>query len=200
MNLYGKIEPELVDVEKYTSAIILFDPTEIYSRLIFDKFKRRQSFGTADIAPTITKGICACGCGNKLTGRQTRWYSEECQKIPLGVLHILNGDLEYINRLMQCYLPHRCIMCNCENYLIEKSEYSDWHKRDIVSYQASGIQVDHILAIQNGGSGGWLGNYQFLCHRCHSIKTKQDNLTKRQRLSAGVEQQSLFPAKVVNMF
>lgn len=198
-NLYGKIEPELNEnVHPNTRAVILYDPSELYSRINFDKFQRRQSFGMGLLFPN-KKGVCACGCGNKFIGRQTRWYSEECQKIPLGVLGILNGNLEYICRLLQVYQPHRCVKCDCENYLIEKTAISDYHGREYISYSASGLQVDHIVAIQNGGSAGWLGNYQFLCHRCHSIKTKSDNLEKRQRLSGGFEQQNIFPAKIISL-
>lgn len=186
---YEKIQPVFFDgVRQYQKQIILFDPTGIYSRIKIDPFKRRQNFSIINLFPTIEKGICACGCGEKLIGRQTRWHSEKCQIIPLGVLYIINGDLDYINGLMQCYLPHRCTHCDCENYSMPKN----W---------ASGIQVDHILAVQNGGSGAWLGNYQFLCQRCHSVKTKQDNFIKRNRINMNQpEQQSLFPAKVVNIF
>jgi len=198
INLYGKIEPEfLVNVSENTKRVILFDPAEIYSRITFDKFKRKQSFGIGTLFPN-EKGICACGCGEKLTGRQTRWKSEECQKVPLGVLYILNGELDYIGRLMQTYKPHRCVSCDCEDYLIETYTLNCYGNK-VVNYSASGLQVDHIVAIQNGGSGGWLGNYQFLCHRCHSVKTKRDNLEKRLRLSHGVEQNSLFPAKIISL-
>jgi 5-methylcytosine-specific restriction endonuclease McrA len=185
--IYEKIQPDFFDgVSELRKRIILFDPTPIYARIAFDKFKRMQSFGMKQLFPQIHPAYCACGCGKILNGRQTRWASESCQKLPLGILYILNGNLDYINGLMQAYLPHRCAHCDCENYSMPKN----W---------ASGIQVDHILAVQNGGSGAWLGNYQFLCHRCHAIKTRQDNLIKRQRLSGGIEQQSLFPAKIVNV-
>ena len=198
INLYGKIEPEfLFEPHENTRRIILFDPTEIYTKITFNKFKRQQSFGIGTLFPN-EKGICACGCGEKLTGRQTRWKSEECQKVPLGVLYVLNGDTNYIGRLMQTYLPHRCSACDCENYLIEKKRIL-WNGREVIDYSASGLQVDHILAVQNGGSGAWLGNYQFLCHRCHSVKTKRDNLEKRLRLAHGVEQNSLFPAKIISL-
>jgi hypothetical protein len=198
INLYGKIEPEfLVNIHENTKKVVLFDPSEIYSRITFDKFKRRQSFGIGTLFPN-EKGFCACGCGEALTGRQTRWKSENCQKVPLGVLYVLNGDTDYIGRLMQTYLPHRCSSCDCENYLIESKKIG-WGGREIINHSASGLQVDHILAVQNGGSGTWLGNYQFLCHRCHSVKTKRDNLEKRNRLAQGSIQNSLFPAKIVNL-
>lgn len=30
--------------------------------------------------PTRPPGVCHCGCGKKLIGRQTRWHSDACRK------------------------------------------------------------------------------------------------------------------------
>lgn len=166
MNIYEKISPEFIEpISETKKAIILFDPTYVYKRITIKPFTRYQSISISAIW-TNEKGICACGCGNALYGRRTRWYDEKCSIIPVGVQAIINGDLQYINGLMRSYLKHECCQCRCENYIIGKN-------------LASGIQVDHIVGVMDGGGGAWLGNYRFVCHRCHAKKTGYDNKIRR---------------------
>ena len=177
MNLYGKIEPKLNEtVNENKRKIILFDPSKIITRAKFDKFSRVQSVSIKQLFPNLSPGICACGCGKLLFGRQTRWFSEECQKIPVGIYRILKGDLGYIKSLMLEYLPYCCAECGKEDYLIEKKG-TYWNGQEYISYSAAGIQVDHILPVKYVGSGCWLGNYQFLCHKCNTAKNRKIKLT-----------------------
>lgn len=178
MNIYSKIEPEFIcKVDSLEEKIILFDPAEIYNRIKIDPYKRTQSLDIGQMFPNPEDGTCSCGCGVKLTGRRYRWASEACQKLPVAIFMIIRGDLSYINRLMRNWLHYRCCECDCENYVFEKN-------------LASGIQVDHIVGIQNGGGGSWLGNYRFICHKCHSVKTKEDNKVKK--LNKLTKQPELF--------
>ncbi len=101
------------------------------------------------------------------------------KKFPLGVFYIIRGDLSYINGLMRYFLPHCCCICHCKPYLIEKN-------------LSDGIQVDHILAVANGGGGAWLGNYRFICHRCHGKKTREDNLIRKIPIKTVGNQVVLF--------
>jgi 5-methylcytosine-specific restriction endonuclease McrA len=171
MNIYEKINPTFItEPSDLKRSIILFDPAEVYSRITINPYKRYQSISIGAMFPTIEKGICACGCGRKLHGRQTRWYDgENCPKLPLGVNAIIKGDLNYINRLMRYFHKHECCVCGCQPYVIEKS----W---------VDGIQVDHIIGVADGGGGGWLSNYRFVCHRCHAKKTAYDNKVRKHKI------------------
>lgn len=167
--IYDKITPTISeDASELIRKVILFDPAEIYSRLTIKPFKRHQSIAIDYIFPSPKDGTCACGCGTKLKGRQTRWSSEKCQKFPVYILKILIGDLQLIRGIMQYFHPYECCECHCEPYVIE-------------SNFASGIQVDHIVSIKDGGGGCWLGNYRFICHKCHSKKTAKDHHTRKQQ-------------------
>jgi len=169
--IYKNISPLLPEkTPEHIKRIILFDPSDVYSRITIKKFSRHQSIPMEKLFPTITPGVCCCGCEVKLTGRQTRWASKKCTSFALGVFYILRGDTSYIFSLMSYYTDIKCCRCGCENYSVGKSG-------------SSGIQVDHILAVKNGGGGGWLGNYRFICHKCHSEKTKMDNNQRKNIIS-----------------
>lgn len=43
-------------------------------------------------------------------------------------------------------------------------------------------EVDHILAINKGGTSLGLDNHQAICYKCHKAKTKVDNSGPRKRL------------------
>lgn len=53
----------------------------------------------------------------------------------------------------------------------------------------SPLKVDHIFPVKLGGGGGWLSNYQLLCHKCHVEKTNEDFGWKQPKK---ITQTSLF--------
>lgn len=179
MSLYEKINPVLPEyVHENIRRIILFDPIELYPRITINKYSRQQRLTVGELFPTTSKGICACGCGNTLTGRRTRWYSEECSIVCLGVYWVIKGDLQYVRSLMMNYLPYMCADCGKEDYLIEKKALN--HRgQEYINFSAAGIQVDHIVPVKDGGSGCWLGNYQFLCHKCNTKKNRKEKIIEQ---------------------
>lgn len=61
--------------------VLSFDPTIIYNRIgnLIDPYCRVQSQLSIDqIFPNPSKSICACGCGQSMTGRRNRYASDEC--------------------------------------------------------------------------------------------------------------------------
>ena len=118
---------------------------DIYSRY-------QKALNLQDLYPTI-KGVCCCGCGQELTGRRTRFATEECRQIALINYYILKGNTKVIRRQLE--LRDGCICSNCG----VKNE--DW-------------DADHIIPVHKGGGGCTLDNYQTLCKRCHKAKTKLD--------------------------
>lgn len=171
MNPFGPITPTFFEgTSEMAKKVILFDPTSIYTRATFNKFSRHPSIGMEVIFDQPDKTICSCGCGVKLTGRQRRWASESCSRFAAHIFIILRGDTDRIRMFMQYYLPHECVICKCEDYSIETT-----------NGPVTGLHVEHILAVKNGGGGCWLGNYQFMCHRCHREKTNADRLVRTKQ-------------------
>lgn len=175
MNTFGPISPVfLIEPSESFRRLILFDPTRIYERCnLFDHYKRNNYIGMDHLFLQPDLSICACGCGEALTGRRTRYASNDCKNFAVRVYLIFRGDSDLIKRTMFHYLPHQCVSCGCDDYLIEKKKIVTWGERTFenTSYSASGLHVEHILAIKDGGGGCWLGNFQFMCHRCHGAKT-----------------------------
>lgn len=167
--LYDPISPVLSDnIREFDRKVILFDPTEIYTRININPYERKQTLDVQKMWPNSEPGKCACGCGTVLTGRQTRWAGETHSKFPIQVFHILRGDLDVILYYLTKFLPHCC--CRCEKkHSVNANFYSD-------------LQVDHVLAVMNGGGGAWLGNYQILCTKCHGRKSSEDKADKKRRL------------------
>lgn len=146
--------------------VIQFDPASVYSRIKIDPYKRHQNLCMETMFPNLQPGYCACGCGKKLTGRQTRWGSINCSIVPARIFRIIQGHGDAIRNVITWFHDFTCCKCGCENSL----------NKNFVS----NLQVDHIVAVINGGGGCWLGNYQILCNRCHGQKTGIDKMTRNR--------------------
>ena len=43
------------------------------------------------------------------------------------------------------------------------------------------FELDHIVALADGGADCWLTNAQCLCNGCHALKTQRENIERRER-------------------
>lgn len=115
-----------------------------------DPFSRYQNgLAVVHLYPLRYDGLCACGCGKKLTGRRKRWATNLCSKSCLDKLLVIKGDTQHIRCLLYGRDHGVCAACgDCEK----------WH-------------ADHILPVEYGGGACTLDNFQTLCTDCHKIKT-----------------------------
>ncbi|WP_363315633.1 HNH endonuclease signature motif containing protein [uncultured Chryseobacterium sp.] len=126
---------------------------------MINKFARYQvSLNIDQIFPKLESGLCSCGCGEKLTGRQKKWYSSNCKQKSLIEFYIIKGDSQVIRDLL--------------------------FERDMGFCRSCGVydekwEADHILPVYKGGGGLGLENYQTLCPYCHKNKTKLDRIPNR---------------------
>jgi hypothetical protein len=106
----------------------------------------------SDLFPTITPGVCVCGCGQALTGRKLRWASKECAAKALELFWIVKG----VSRVIRNALAKRdngiCAHCG---------EQKPW-------------DADHIVPVHMGGGGCDLDNFQTLCDDCHKAKSARE--------------------------
>ncbi len=147
--------------------ILLLDPKPFYD-LIEHKikpFQRHQLISIIELFPNKDDKTCACGCGVKLKGRQTRWASKDCQKLPLQILYVLKGDSQFITNILYSVYGYKCSVCGKSNMEVYRPNKNDMR---------CSIELEHTLAIKNGGGGSWLGNYTFHCINCHREKTNKD--------------------------
>ena len=101
-----------------------------------------------DLYPS-KKGVCACGCGVELTGRQTRWASEQCNSNAYYGFAIIQGNTSVIRKTLFSLQSGVCQSCGV---------YSDtW-------------EADHILPVHQGGGACEIDNFQTLCQKCHKEK------------------------------
>ena len=139
---------------KFQYRVLFFDPKEIYGKVNIQAHARRQvpeNIGMQLMFPKPAEKICACGCGEPLQGRRTRWASDECASFAVDVYRIIYGQLDVVKFYLKKYYGYRC-KCG----------------------RVRKLKVDHIIPIKHGGGGCWLSNYQFLCHDCHVQKTNAD--------------------------
>ena len=122
-----------------------------------DPFLRVQSgLNTADLFPDRDDGTCACGCGEKLTGRRRRWASDACGERAYEVFAIHAGYSNTVRRAVWKRDKGVCAACGRQH---ESRWSDDW-------------EADHVLEVVNGGGGCGLENYQTLCKDpCHREKT-----------------------------
>lgn len=150
---------EYKDVEVYSDfqkKVIFYDPSIFYSTHIINHFERFPTVSITSIFPK-NKGVCGCGCNAKLDGRRTRWATDDCMNFAQAVWAIISGQVQTISFYLRRYYGDKCFRCDC----------------------TTDLKVDHIIPVKHGGGGGWLSNYQFLCHSCHVKKTNEDFGWKR---------------------
>lgn len=106
-----------------------------------------------DLYPS-REGYCACGCGEKLTGRKTRWHSSKCSDRAYIDFAVIKGNNKAIRNSVFERDSGFCKNCGLFD--------EEW-------------QADHILPVFLGGGGCSLTNYQTLCFDCHSEKTHNES-------------------------
>lgn len=132
--------------------VLDFDYKNKIQNVTINNFERFPNVNLGELFPHNT-GFCGCGCGAPLSGRQTRWASEDCNTFAYIVWAIIAGRPETIGKYLTMIVGHKnCIRCNCGDK----------------------VYLDHIIPVKHGGGGLWLDNYQWLCHPCHVIKTNED--------------------------
>jgi len=127
--------------------------------LSIDPYKRYQThLSMRELYPSI-KGYCSCGCGTKLTGRQTRWCSPDHVNVCLINYRVIQGDITVIRR--ELLIRDHGVCNSCKNHF----DY---------------FEADHIFPVHQGGGGCTLENFQTLCYVCHKKKTiSQRNQLKK---------------------
>lgn len=120
--------------------------------MILDPFSRRQpKLQFTDLYPQKGDGLCACGCGLELKGRQTRWATKACTDKASEFFSIIKGDSQAIRSAL--YRRDQGVCADCG---IQSRGYWD---------------ADHIVPVHRGGGGCGLDNFQTLCPGCHKEKT-----------------------------
>jgi 5-methylcytosine-specific restriction endonuclease McrA len=126
-----------------------------------DKFKRYQTGLTVQqLFPQKDKSKCACGCGEKLTGKRKRWATAKCNQKAVSHFFVIKGDVKHIRKELFKVDFGGCRNCG------EITE--DW-------------EADHIKPIHKGGGGYGIENFQTLCKECHAEKSYIEN-QRRQKI------------------
>lgn len=160
-NIYKPLENKELVLEEYLSRLFFEDPAPHYERVKewfqpLTRYNKHIAFN--QMFPDSTNGICSCGCGKPVKKSKKNWATNECQKYAIGVWLIITGNTQYIHGVLKHYTPEACIKCG-----------------------NSPCEADHIVAVNQGGGGSWLSNFQFLCKECHKIKTRLDNGWKEMK-------------------
>jgi 5-methylcytosine-specific restriction endonuclease McrA len=118
-----------------------------------DPYKRfQEGLKVIHLFPSIP-GVCACGCGEVLEGRQKRWASPEHGTQAHRQWAIIQGRGNYIRDALRERDKGVCAHCGID------ASRDGWH-------------ADHITPVFMGGGGCDLDGYQTLCIPCHKVKTK----------------------------
>lgn len=148
-------------------------PDPVYLKSI-DIYSRRQDRLTVGLMFPTLDGYCACGCGTKLKGRQTRWAGEGHSTLPYHYYAIIAGGTDIIRRYLFFRDEGTCAKCG--------KIWDDW--------QNEAWDADHIVEVREGGGGCTLDGYQILCNDpCHKRKT---NITSSRIGNERKRQRSLF--------
>jgi 5-methylcytosine-specific restriction endonuclease McrA len=153
--------------------ILNYDPCDAYGRIAqtanpFKRIQTRREISLEQLFPKKKDGICDCGCGRALTGRQRRWATDDCSLFTWYVYAIIAGRRTEIRRCLRAYYGRKCGGC-----LKMPLRYKMANGR-----MRSGIEFDHIVPVHKGGGACWLSNYRPLCTDCHKVKTGADRVKR----------------------
>ena len=153
----------------WKEQILNYDITPILEKVQPHKYARHQSIPMELLFPTIP-GLCACGCGTLLKGRQRKWASKECQRIPAIVHDILCGRTAVLYKILVHRDGEKCSVCGRGAEELFEIRLSLEGKR----FVNNPLEVDHVVPVHKGGGGCWLDNYQLICWIDHKEKTRKD--------------------------
>ena len=164
--------PELKN-RLWIERVLNYDPADVYSYIEVDHTKRKQTVGMEKMWPKLN-GVCSCGCGKTLTGRQRKWATDDCERFAAGVHNIIGGDTGTIGFYLAKYFDkYEC--AHCGSSMCPDMEDRRWAKR-FASGNCEWLEKDHIISVKAGGGGCWLSNYQLLCLVCHQKKSARDRV------------------------
>lgn len=151
-----------------------------------DHFSRQQGLSIRDVFPVRTDGLCACGCGQKLTGRRTRWATAECSDTAVGFYFVISGNSGAIRWRVHERDHGVCAECDrrCGVRLQGPMPFAKRFSVLRIKWEA-----DHIIPVHLGGGGCGLENFQTLCEDCHKKKTARG---AARRAASRREQNELF--------
>lgn len=131
---------------------------------MINKFQRyQQGLKMEHFYPINKEGFCACGCGQKLTGRQKKWASEFCSEKAYSIFSIYKGNNGMIRKLL--FEKDGGFCRNCGVY------HKNW-------------EADHIIPVFLGGGFSGIDNFQTLCPECHNEKSKIQIFDQRASISS----------------
>lgn len=174
---------DLTEIPEEFHSVIMVEPSPIYQILYNHKFRfERQTFSHYKRINTVEmstifpneKGICACGCGEHLKGRSTRWFDKSHTDLALMIQCIIAGRSESIRPIISSIYGAECSVCGISS----DDAYDKYYNRDSFSLVSNFLELDHIIPVHQGGGGCWLGNYQLLCVGCHKEKSKRERIFK----------------------
>lgn len=148
---------------------------EALARVKIDPYSRTQSFRLHDMFPTPDDGTCSCGCGKKLTGRRTRWASDECSDAAVSFYYVVCGRSATVRYHLEKRDGGLCGECGRTEYGRERERRPDegWLEY-LEAVPNLGWEADHIVPVHQGGGGCTLDGYQTLCDDCHRAKTARN--------------------------
>jgi 5-methylcytosine-specific restriction endonuclease McrA len=131
---------------------------------MLDNFKRyQQGYKMDSLFPTRKDGLCSCGCGEKLKGRQTRWASEKCSEKAYSIFSVIKGNNGMIRKNLFYLEEGFCRSCGVFD--------DNW-------------EADHIKPVFMGGGLCGIDNFQTLCKDCHKDKSKTQLIAQRKAISS----------------
>lgn len=117
---------------------------------MINNYSRYQKGLSLGLLYPQNNGLCACGCGKRLAGRQSKWASQECRDGAYFDFAIIKGDNKIIRQELFKRDEGFCHRCGVYD--------NKW-------------EADHIIPVTLGGGGNNLSNFQTLCSECHKEKT-----------------------------
>lgn len=160
----------MCDPNIFYQRIYEWNKSIVGSKIEFSHYKRQNYLTKGVLFPQENNTKCSCGCGNELKGRRTRWATDKCVIFSNIVRSIISGDTKVVRNILENSLGLNCKVCGID----ENTAHELYHKDTKSGIINSQIHLDHIIPVYKGGGGCWLGNYQFLCSKCHKEKTKKD--------------------------
>lgn len=179
LKLRGKYAPLI-------ERVLGYDPRPLYLRggATLEATRRIQTKANLSMEllfPKKTDGLCDCGCGIPLSGRQRRWASVSCGEFAWWIYAVIAGRRRELSACLKAYYGTACAVCG-DVPMKQKPR----RKRP-----STAIEWDHVIPVHRGGGACWLGNWMPLCATCHKAKTARDRELRKKGVAVTLPEAQL---------
>lgn len=156
-----------------------FDP---FARKI-EAWKLYQPYRDTVVPALNANGRCGCGCDSKPLFKLSKqlFASNYCLNMIYHVARMIATQDANLRILLSRLNGDKCACCDTSPHLDRPYKPCNYEG-------GYGLEIDHIIEVNEGGGLCWIDNLQLLCKKCHKAKTAEYAAARAAKRKHAAEQ------------